>query len=145
MKKKIRYFIIIFVLLFMVTGCKNGETTRGIRHAGFIINSEEFDCSEFMPRDEEDTNYARIWYYNGTKLITGHVEKFVPNSNFIGVMTEEEQKDYFESIKDKLIEKGLRRITDDVSKNSALNALLGISSYYEDELKQYQQRAGKHK
>lgn len=82
---------------------------------------------------------------NGTKLITGHVEKFVPNSNFIGVMTEEEQKDYFESIKDKLIEKGLRRITDDVSKNSALNALLGISSYYEDELKQYQQRAGKHK
>lgn len=82
---------------------------------------------------------------NGTNLITGHVEKFVPNSNFIGVMTEKEQKDYFESIKDKLIEKGLRRVADDVSKNSALNALLGISSYYEDELKQYQQRVGKHK
>lgn len=70
MKKKIRYFIIIFIMLFMVTGCKNGETTRGIRHAGFVINSEEFDCSEFMPKDEEDTNYAKIWYYNGTKLIT---------------------------------------------------------------------------
>ena len=71
MKKKIRYFIII-LMLFMVTGCKNGEVTRGIRHAGFIINSEEFNCSEFMPKDEEDTNYTRIWYYNGTKLITAN-------------------------------------------------------------------------
>lgn len=70
MKKKICYFVLIFIMVFMLTGCKNGETTRGIRHAGFTLSSTEFNCSAFMPKDETDTSYAKIWYYNGTKLIT---------------------------------------------------------------------------
>lgn len=70
MKKKIRYFIIIILIVFMATGCKNGETTRGIRHAGFTLADAEFNCSEFLPQDEYDVNYTKIWYYGTSKIIT---------------------------------------------------------------------------
>lgn len=43
--------------------------------------------------------------FNKTKYISGHVEKFVPNSKFIGVLSGEEKAAYFETIKDKLVEK----------------------------------------
>lgn len=70
MKKKICYFVVIFLMVFLATGCKNGEITRGIRHAGFTVSETEFTCSEFLPKDEEDTTYAKIWYYNGSQIIT---------------------------------------------------------------------------
>ncbi len=68
--KKIFSCIIIVVMVFMATGCKNRETTSGIRHAGFALSSIEFNCTEFMPADEEDTNYTKIWFYSDSKIIT---------------------------------------------------------------------------
>lgn len=83
---------------------------------------------------------------NDNRTITSTcIEKFVPNTNFIGIMTEDEKKNYFESIKDILIKNGLRKVTDNVDKFDTINRLLGISSYYQDELKKYQQKVGKHK
>lgn len=70
MKKKICYFIVIVLMVFIATGCNNGETTRGIRHAGFTLSGSEFNCTEFMPIDEEDTNYTKIWYLGASKIIT---------------------------------------------------------------------------
>lgn len=70
MKKKICYFGIMFLMLFMVTGCENGETTRGIRHAGFTLLDTEFTCDEFLPKHETDTNYTKIWYFNSGRIIS---------------------------------------------------------------------------
>mgnify|MGYP003292341839 CR=1 FL=1 len=53
--KKVMLFIMIILFVFTVTGCKNGDATRGIRHAGFILSDEEFNCSAFLPASEEDT------------------------------------------------------------------------------------------
>lgn len=70
MKKKISYFIVIFLMVMMCSGCKNGDITRGIRHAGFTVSGTEFDCSEFLPKDDEDFTYTKIWYYGSSMLIT---------------------------------------------------------------------------
>ncbi len=70
MKKKICYFVIVFLMIFMATGCQNGETTRGIRHAGFTLSGKDFDCKEFLPADEYDVNYQKIWYFDSSKIIT---------------------------------------------------------------------------
>lgn len=69
MRKKLCYFVVIFLLTMMVSGCKNGDVTRGIRHAGFTISDTEFDCSEFLP-NKEDGSYTKIWYYDGVNIIT---------------------------------------------------------------------------
>ena len=82
---------------------------------------------------------------NGVEYISGYVEKFVPNSRFIGVLPEEEQIAYFETIKDKLIAKGLKKVTDDVSSKFSFNKFLNINSNYEEELISYQQQIGKSK
>lgn len=70
MKKKVMLFIMIILFVFTATGCKNGEATRGIRHAGFTLSEEEFNCSTFLPASEEDTTYTKVWYYGDTKIIT---------------------------------------------------------------------------
>lgn len=68
--KKLSYFIVITILVLVMSGCKNGDVTRGIRHAGFTLTDAEFNCSEFLPQDEYDVNYTKIWYYGPSKIIT---------------------------------------------------------------------------
>ena len=59
-------------MVMMCSGCKNGDITRGIRHAGFTVSGTEFDCSEFLPKDDEDFTYTKIWYYGSSMLITSN-------------------------------------------------------------------------
>ena len=109
-----------------------------------VIESEELVPKEFIAGlyifNEGTTSLT-----NGVEYISGYVEKFVPNSRFIGVLPEEEQIAYFETIKDKLIAKGLKKVTDDVSSKFSFNKFLNINSYYEEELISYQQQIGKSK
>ena len=80
-KKSFCKIIFVFVLVFLVTGCRHGSTTRGIRRAGFTIGNAEFECKQFLPEQlsifEElftdtppDTNYTKIWYMDDTRIIT---------------------------------------------------------------------------
>ncbi len=70
MKKTVICILIIFVMSFIVTGCRHGDITRAIRHAGFTVGSVDFTCSEFLPQNDEDTYYSKIWYLDSSKIIT---------------------------------------------------------------------------
>ena len=109
-----------------------------------MIESEKLVPCEFIV-GLYITNDRRKEENNNRTIASTCTEKFVPNTNFIGIMTEEEKKNYFESIKDILVKNGLRKVTDNVDKFDTINRLLGIPSYYQDELKKYQQNVGKHK
>lgn len=80
-KKTFGKIIFLFIILFLVTGCRHGSTTRGIRRSGFTIGPAEFECAEFMPVEQsifeelftdkpEDTNYIKIWYIDDSRIIT---------------------------------------------------------------------------
>lgn len=72
MNKRIIYFIVIVSMVFIFSGCKHGDVTRGIRHAGFSVEATEFQCEDFLPKDDEDVDYMRIWYFDGNKIITNN-------------------------------------------------------------------------
>lgn len=82
-------------------------------------------------------NEGRTTELNGTKLVLGQVEKFVPNSKFIGVLPPEEQVSFFETIKDSLVERGLKKVSEGSSTYSLLDSLLGGSTYYKEQLNNY--------
>lgn len=65
--KKIIYVGFLFIFIILCTGC-NGSVTRDIRHSGFSVGSE-FICSNFYPKDKEDTSYEKIRYFTGTNII----------------------------------------------------------------------------
>ena len=67
MKKSVK-FVVVLILILFCTGC-NGTVTRDIRHAGFGV-SGRFICSNFYPKDKEDTSYEKIQYITDTHLIT---------------------------------------------------------------------------
>ena len=80
-KKSFCKIIFVFVLVFLVTGCRHGPTTRGIRRSGFNIGNAMFECQEFLPEQQSifeelftdtppDTDYTRIWYMDESRIIT---------------------------------------------------------------------------
>lgn len=72
-------------------------------------------------------------------------EKFIPNNRFIGMLPQEEKDAFFESIKDKLIGYGLKKVNDTTPDYSSLDSYFGISTYYDDQLNKYQNKTGKAK
>lgn len=60
----------IFAILLIITCCTacNGSINRDIRHAGFSMGGT-FTCSDFFPKDKEDTSYKKIKYFTNTHLI----------------------------------------------------------------------------
>ena len=69
MKKKFKVFILLFVVMFCCSGC-NGTITREIRHAGFALDSTEFQCEALMPANDEDLYYTKTKYLTGNLMIT---------------------------------------------------------------------------
>lgn len=67
--KKLKTIIVVVILTFILTGC-NGNVTRDIRHAGFSLVSNEFICSDLMPKNDKDTSYKKISYMNDKFAIT---------------------------------------------------------------------------
>lgn len=68
LKSKFKFVLIVLILCFICTGCK-GNTTRGIRHAGFTLSSTEFTCNLLLPSDKSSV-YDKLKYVNSTKAIT---------------------------------------------------------------------------
>ncbi len=66
---KLKTIIVVVILTFILTGC-NGNVTRDIRHAGFSLASNEFICSDLMPKNDKDTSYKKISYMNDKFAIT---------------------------------------------------------------------------
>ena len=84
-------------------------------------------------------NEGKTSQLNDSSFVTGYVEKFVPNSRFIGTLPEEEKRDFFETIKPTLISEGLKSVDENAFTSASLAAYLGMSSYYDDQLSEYQQ------
>ena len=86
-KKVLRLSVLFIFVVFICTAC-NGTITRNIRHAGFNVGGS-FECSNFYPKDKEDTSYDRIRYFTDSRLIDedGIIyeislgQKFVNNQN----------------------------------------------------------------
>ena len=69
MKKKIGFIIGMSLITILLTGC-NGNVTRDIRHAGFNLSNNEFECSELTPADDNTEPSDKISYMNATFAIT---------------------------------------------------------------------------
>lgn len=67
--KKIGCLIGVGALTLLLTGC-DGNVTRDIRHAGFSLSGEEFNCSTIIPSDDETKEVDKILYSNGSYAIT---------------------------------------------------------------------------
>ncbi len=70
MKKKI---ILLLMLIPIVSGCE-GDITRDIRHAGFSLSDDEFECVELIPTD--DTRVAKVTYIDSNYAINEANEIF---------------------------------------------------------------------
>lgn len=68
MKKYSILFFLVVICLF-ITGCK-GNTTRGIRHAGFNLSSTEFKCSGLLPTSKDAIYYDKIKFLGDSFAIT---------------------------------------------------------------------------
>lgn len=68
MKNKIKVVIVFLVVCFICTGCM-GDVTRGIRHAGFTLSSNEFSCSLLLS-NTSDVTYQKLKYVSTTQAIT---------------------------------------------------------------------------
>ena len=84
-------------------------------------------------------NEGKTSQLNDSSFVTGYVEKFVPNSRFIGTLPEDKKRDFFEKIKPTLISKGLKSVDEKLFSFASLDAYLGMSSYYDEQLSEYQQ------
>lgn len=65
-------FMVIFIFTITIIFCCScdGNTTRDIRHAGYTLTGDTFTCSDLVPKDDEDTSYKKIKYYNNSYAIT---------------------------------------------------------------------------
>lgn len=71
MKIKGKLLFLIVVLCLVCTGCGKGNITRGIRHAGFTLSDNEFQCNLLIPNDkDDDNNYEKLKYLTSSKAIT---------------------------------------------------------------------------
>ena len=69
MKNKIRFFLLLVVVIFGCSAC-NGDITRGIRHAGFSVSGDDFVCEPLYPSDADDNNYEKIKYLDSSFAVT---------------------------------------------------------------------------
>ena len=60
--------LVFLVVCFICTGCM-GDVTRGIRHAGFTLSSNEFSCSLLLS-NTSDVTYQKLKYVSTTQAIT---------------------------------------------------------------------------
>ena len=67
MKKSKILFLIIF-MAFLSTGCGNSEMTRDLRHAGFNMDDEAFNCDALIPK--RDKEYEKIKWLGSNYAIT---------------------------------------------------------------------------
>lgn len=67
MKKVKLLFLFIFMTL-ICTGCGNSEITRDLRHAGFNMDKEPFNCDALIPK--RDKEYEKIKYLGANYAIT---------------------------------------------------------------------------
>ena len=67
MKRKLKIFG-LFLIVMGCCGC-DGNITRDIRHAGFTLNNEKFECSFLIPKDEE-SNTSKVKYMGSSFVIT---------------------------------------------------------------------------
>ncbi len=119
------------------TGCEKYDKDADTLPINQFIESESRVPREFIA-GLLILNEGHTSDLDGVKLVSGHVEKFVPNSKFIGALPQEEQSAFFETIKDKLIKNGLKKVTDNSESFGSLASYLSFSTYYQDELANYQ-------
>lgn len=93
----------------------------------------EFIVGALISNDGKETSLG-----NSTVVVGHQAEKFSFNSRYIGNKSEEERAQFFESMKEELVESGLKRVNDRAE--DPVSVLLGENQYYNDSLKMYQER-----
>ena len=69
MKKKIGIIIGMSLTAIFLTGC-DGTVTRDLRHDGFNLSNNEFECSALMPIGDSTEPNDKIVYMSSTYAIT---------------------------------------------------------------------------
>lgn len=70
MKKKIELVILVFLFVFVCTGCVNADTTRDIRHSGFSLSNVEFVCPTLYPESSVTGSFDKIRFFTSNYSIT---------------------------------------------------------------------------
>ncbi len=67
MKKFKLLFLFIFIIL-LCTGCGNSEINRDLRHAGFTMSKDPFNCEALIPKSDKE--FEMIKYLGSSYAIT---------------------------------------------------------------------------
>ena len=75
--KQVKLILIVFIMIFFVTGC-NGNITRDIRKDGFILSNSKIVCKDLIPEKEKYPASKKISYMsNGFAVTTdGEIYEF---------------------------------------------------------------------
>ena len=66
--KKRKILFLIILMSFICTGCGNSEVTRELRHSGFTMDKEPFNCEALIPKSDKE--FEMIKYLGSTYAIT---------------------------------------------------------------------------
>lgn len=67
--KKFKLVFLFILVMFICTGCENNsEVTRDLRHSGFNMDKEPFDCEALIPKSDKE--FEMIKYLGSNYAIT---------------------------------------------------------------------------
>ncbi len=66
--KKFKLLFLFIFMMFICTGCGNSEMNRDLRHSGFQMDPEPFNCEALIPK--RDKEFEKIKYLGSNYVIT---------------------------------------------------------------------------
>lgn len=66
--KKFKLLFLFIFMMFICTGCDNSEMNRDLRHSGFTMDPEPFNCEALSPK--RDKEFEKIKYLGSNYVIT---------------------------------------------------------------------------
>ena len=66
--KKFKLLFLFIFMMFICTGCGNSEMNRDLRHSGFQMDDEPFNCDALIPK--RDKEFEKIKYLGSNYVIT---------------------------------------------------------------------------
>lgn len=107
-------------------GCQKYDNDANDLPMNHLIEKTKKIPREFIAGLYITNEGQSVLHSQGVNLKTMPVEKFVPNSSFIGNLTPSEQADFFETIKGPLVEEGLKKVHATGDLHNALNSFMVI-------------------
>ena len=52
--KKLKLLFLFIFMMFICTGCGNSEMNRDLRHSGFTMDAEPFNCEALSPKQDKE-------------------------------------------------------------------------------------------